>query len=337
MVAFGSVLGGGDLGAQTPDPLGTSRDSTQSRAATPATPATPATAPATVQTNAGAAVAAPAPTYVPHRVYDTRRKRFTDLETMIARIAVSDAAFLGEFHDDPGTHRLQAAILEGLARRRSDTLVLAMEMFERDVQPQLDAFLRGELDEAAFLGQARPWPNYQRDYRPMVEIARAEGWPVVGGNVPRRIASVVARQGLAALDSLPASDRSFVAAAHSCPRDKYWTRFQGVMGDMSGHGMQLTPEQVEAMVWHTYQAQCVKDEAMGEAVARAIAEHGTLVVHPNGAFHSDFRLGTVERVRRRAPDAKLVVVSFLPVEDLDAADGRPLRKQADYIVFTLKP
>lgn len=280
---------------------------------------------------------APSASYVPHRVYDSRRKRFVDLETMIARIAESDATFLGEFHDDPGTHRLQVAILEGLARRRSDTLVLAMEMFERDVQPQLNAFLGGEIDEAAFLQRSRPWPNYRSDYRPMVELAKAQGWPVVAGNVPRRIASLVARGGLGALDSLPETDRPFVAAAHACPRDKYWTRFRGVMGDMSGHGMQLSPDEVEAMAWRTYEAQCVKDEAMGEAVAQAITEHGTLVVHPNGAFHSDFRLGTVERVRRRAPRAKLVVVSFLPVEDLDAANGRPMRKQADYLVFTLKP
>jgi uncharacterized iron-regulated protein len=29
-----------------------------------------------------------------------------------------------------------------------------MEMFERDVQPSLDAYTRGEIDEAAFLAQA---------------------------------------------------------------------------------------------------------------------------------------------------------------------------------------
>jgi uncharacterized iron-regulated protein len=277
------------------------------------------------------------PSYTPHRVYDTKRKRFIDLETMAATLARADAAFLGEFHDDPGTHRLQLALLEGTARRRDGKVVLALEMFERDVQPRLDAYLAGAIEETEFLSTSRPWPNYATDYRPMVEFAKANGWPVIAGNIPRRIASQVARRGLAALDSLPDADRAFTAASNTCPRDEYWTRFQGVMGDMSGHGMQLSPEQLDQMVWRMYEAQCVKDEAMGEAVVRALTEHNTLVLHPNGAFHSDFRLGTVARVARRAPRAVIQVVSFIPVANLDTIETKPHRKRADFLVFTLAP
>lgn len=282
--------------------------------------------------------AAPSSAYTPHRVFDTKRRRFVDLETLIARIARdADIAYLGEFHNDPGTHQLQAAVLEGVARRREGMVVLSLEMFERDVQPRLDAYLAGAIDEAAFLADSRPWGNYRSDYRPMVEFAKSRQWPVVGGNVPRRLASVVARRGLAALDSLPDADRPFVAAEHSCPRNEYWERFRETMGDMSGHGMQLTPDQVEAMVWRTYEAQCVKDEAMAESIVAARGAHRTLVIHANGAFHSNYRLGTVERVQRRDRRARQLVVSFQPVTDLDAADGRRDRKVGDYIVFTLAP
>jgi hypothetical protein len=45
----------------------------------------------------------------------------------------------------------------------------------------------------------------------------------------------------------------------------------------------------------------------------------------------------VDRVRWRAPKAKLAVVSFVPVSDLDTADGRSRRKLGDYVVFTLAP
>jgi uncharacterized iron-regulated protein len=275
--------------------------------------------------------------YVPHRVYDTKRNRFVDFETMVAALIKSDVIFLGEQHDDPGTHRLQAAVLEGAARRHEGPIVLALEMFERDVQPHLDAYLAGVTDEATFLAASRPWGNYPADYRPMVELARENGWPVIAGNVPRRLAQIVSRRGLIALDSIPAADSAFIAAKHSCPRDEYWRRFRGVMGDMSGHGMQLSPEQVEAFVWRTYEAQCVKDEAMGEAIVRSLVGLNTLVIHANGSFHSNYRLGTVDRVKWRAPSAKLAVVSFVPVRDLDAADGRSRRKLGDYVVFTLAP
>jgi uncharacterized iron-regulated protein len=275
--------------------------------------------------------------YVPHRVYDTKRKRFVDFETMTAALARADVVFLGEQHNDPGTHRLQLGVLEGVARRRTGPVVLALEMFERDAQAVLDSYLAGTLDEPTFLAGARPWPNYAADYRPLVEFARERNWPVVAGNVPRRLAQVVSRRGLAAVDSLPEADRALIAAQLSCPRDEYWTRFRDVMGDMSGHGMQITPEQATAMAWRMYEAQCVKDETMGEAIAQAVAAHNTLVVHANGSFHSDYRLGTADRAKKRLPRARISVVSFVPVADLDAADGKSRRKLGDYVVFTLAP
>jgi uncharacterized iron-regulated protein len=210
-------------------------------------------------------------------------------------------------------------------------------MFERDAQPALDAYLTGALDEVAFLGGARPWPNYAADYRPLVEFARARGWPVVAGNVPRRLAQVVARRGLAAVDSLSEGDRALVAESLNCPRDVYWERFRAVMGDMSGHGVKVTPEEANAMAWRMYEAQCVKDETMGEAIAESAAAHSTLVVHANGAFHSDHRFGTAARTKKRLPRARLTVVSFLPIADLDTANGKPHRKLGDWVVFTLAP
>src|SRR6516165_5219974 len=77
--------------------------------------------------------------YVPQRVYDTRQKSFSDFESMVADLARADVVFLGEQHDDPNTHRLELAVLEGLTHRRVP-LVVALEMFERDAQPALDQY-----------------------------------------------------------------------------------------------------------------------------------------------------------------------------------------------------
>lgn len=274
--------------------------------------------------------------YVPHRAYDTDRNRFSDFEAMLAALARADVVFLGEQHDDPRTHRLQLAVLEGLARRREGRVVLSLEMFERDVQPALDAYLAGTSTEAEFLAASRPWPNHRADYRPLVEFARTEGWPVIAANVPRRLAQAVSRRGLVTLDSVPEGDLALIASARSCPRDAYQKRFAETMGDMSGHGMQMTKEQSAAMVQRFYEAQCLKDETMAESIAQARATHNTLVVHANGSFHSDYRLGTAARVKRRLPEARIAVVSFVPVADLDRADGKSRRKLGDWVVFTLE-
>lgn len=256
---------------------------------------------------------------------------------MLAEVASADVVFLGEEHDDPGTHRLERAAIEGIARRHGQ-VVLALEMFERDAQPKLDDYLAGKLGEEEFLKGSRPWPKYMTDYRPMVEFAKAKGWPVIAGNVPRKFASLVGRKGLPGLDSLGAAERAMVAAKLDCPRDKYYTRFKATMGDMSGHGQKITKEEAAAMVDRFYDAQCVKDETMGEAIANARARWPeAVIVHVNGSFHSDFGQGTAERARNRLPGARIAVVSFVPAEDLDSVDGKKIRKQGDYIVFTLKP
>ncbi|MFI5312363.1 MAG: ChaN family lipoprotein [Gemmatimonadales bacterium] len=281
------------------------------------------------------------PAYVPHRVFDTRANRFTDFEAMLADVMYADVLFLGEQHDDASTHRLEAATLEGLARRRSN-VVLALEMFERDVQRPLDDYLASRIPEADFLAASRPWPRYRTDYRPMVEFARAWHWPVVAADVPRRFASMVSRTGLAGLDTLASTERTLIARGIDCPHDDYFDRFAKTMGDMTSHtggGRSQSPEEQRATLDRVYQAQCIKDETMGESVAAVFdtAPPRALVVHVNGAFHSDYKLGTAARAQRRLRGKRVAVVSFVPVQDLDAADGKAMRKLADYVVFTLAP
>ncbi len=305
------------------------------------------------------------PVYVPERVYDTRKQAFTDLESMLADVAKADIVFVGEQHDDPNTHRLEAAILDGL-HRRGVTVTLSLEMFERDTQADVDSYLAGKASEEEFLKSSRPWPRYSTDYRPLVEIAKAQGWPIVASNVPRRLASSVAKTGLTALETLTPADRAWAAADIQCPRDAYFERFAE---QMNGHqaspgeknaataqgaanpstpgtvpGQAKAPEEkkpatpAELQTTERYYfSQCVKDETMAEAIASAFERHGRKpVVQVTGAFHSDFGQGTAERVRRRLPDRRLAVVSVLPVKDLDtlAPAGDDL-KRGDFLLYTI--
>ncbi|MEO5800221.1 MAG: ChaN family lipoprotein, partial [Gemmatimonadales bacterium] len=80
-----------------------------------------------------------------------------------------------------------------------------------------------------------------------------------------------------------------------------------------------------------------KDETMAESIVRARSNGAPLVIHYNGAFHSDYGQGTAERVRRRLPKAKVLVVSAIPVADLDAVEGKPDRKLGEWLIYTLKP
>jgi uncharacterized iron-regulated protein len=273
--------------------------------------------------------------YVPERVYDTQQKTFVDFEMMLAQLTSADVVLVGEQHDDPNTHRLEAAVLDGLNRRKV-TPGVSLEMFERDVQPAIDAYMAGRVGEEETLKSARPWPRYRTDYRGLVERAKAYGWPVIAANVPRRIAQDVAKNGKDTIQKLSDTDRAFVASDLQCPTDDYYERFVKSMGSHPA-GTQ-TAEQQQAMMERYYWSQCVKDETMAESIAAAVQRRATPgpIVHYNGAFHSDFRLGTAARVVRRLPGKRVVVIAMLPVEDLDAvtpSDEDLLR--ADYLVFTV--
>jgi uncharacterized iron-regulated protein len=288
---------------------------------------------------AGAAAWPPAPLagqpsgYVPHRVYDTRSGTFADLEAVAAEASRADVVYFGEQHGHEPGHRLQHALLESMTRRSG--VILSLEMFERDVTGRLAAYLSGGIDEEALLAGARPWPRYATDYRPVVEHARRLGWPVLAANVPRAIASAVARSGLAALDSLTTAERAWVAASIDCPDDAYRARF---ITEMQRHpmGPPLPPAEEQARLQRYYLSQCVKDETMAETIAGVLASAaGRPVVHLSGAFHSDHGDGIPARLARRVPGVRQLLLTVVPVPDLDAVEPGPQRARADYLIFTL--
>jgi uncharacterized iron-regulated protein len=263
----------------------------------------------------------------------------TDLEyqEMIDRLAHADVVFFGEQHDDPETHRVEAMVLQSLGRV-GRPVVLSLEMFERDVQPLLDDYLAGRLSEADFVARSRPWPRYATDYRPLVEMAKRNGWPVIASNIPRPLASAVGRKGMAALDTLSAPERLYAARENICPADDYHARFMEQMQDHgAGSGSAAAGDTLPtAMAERFYLAQCVKDEAMAESIveARRRASRNAIVVHFNGSFHSDYGQGTVERVRRREPGWTVAMVTAIPARDPASAPVAPQSGRADIVIFT---
>jgi uncharacterized iron-regulated protein len=267
-------------------------------------------------------------------------------QDVVARAAMADVVFFGEQHDDPETHFAEFALLEGIGRQRR-SLILSLEMFERDVQPLLDDYLAGRMSEAEFLAGSRPWDRYATDYRGLVMLARARGWKVIAANVPRPIASAVSRRGLSALDTLSTASRAWAAASFSCPNDAYYARFAQAMSGHSAGGGPPTANDAAAMVAMTqrfYEAQCVKDETMAESIVRAlratqypsssVPEVDGLVVHFNGAFHSDYGQGTAQRVSRRVPGVRRLIITAVPVADPWMASMGDHTGRADYVIFT---
>jgi uncharacterized iron-regulated protein len=259
---------------------------------------------------------------------------------MIEQLAHADVVFFGEQHDDPETHRAEAELLDAIGQT-GRPVVLSLEMFERDVQPVVDDYIAGRIGERDFLARSRPWERYATDYRRLIELAKEHHWRVVAANVPRTLASAIGRKGLAALDTLTAHDRTNAARENQCPRDDYHARFmESMQSHSAGAGPSVAGDSLPtATAERFYLAQCVKDETMAESIvnARLAAPRDAIVVHFDGAFHSDYSQGTVARVKRREPGWTIAVLSAVPVADPAVAPIVTQSGKATFVIFTRQP
>ncbi|MGC4045447.1 MAG: ChaN family lipoprotein [Armatimonas sp.] len=260
------------------------------------------------------------------RFVEARTGRAVSEKTVLNALAQADAVFVGEQHNDPQTHLVEFWLWQQLAGRWRNSAALAMEMLERDGQKPLEDYLAGRIDEPTFRKSANFWKTYDTDYRAMVEDAKSRRVPVVGSNAPQTVVRKVGREGLVALGE---TDKTFVAWPVLAPEgDEYHKRFVAVMKEGAAHGGMAMNE---AQIGRTYQAQCLRDQSMAEAVAKAL-DSGRRVMHVNGSFHSDAGLGTVQRLLWLRPRTRVALVKCHPINDPARADVSKLTTEADWLV-----
>lgn len=229
----------------------------------------------------------------------------------------ADVILIGEWHTHAGIHRFQTDMLKQLSSA-SRPLALSMEQVTRDKQAILDSYLNGEIGEQYFMKQSNAWPNYESDYRPLVEFAKQADIPVIAANAPKNIVRCIGRQGADYLEKLNNDERGFVADEVNTANSPYKEKFMASMH----HGK---PEQTEKQ----YAAQVTWDETMAESIVKYLEKHpGTQVVHVAGKFHTEGGLGTAASILNRNPDLNVVVIT--PTADI-TSDG------SDYQLEVLAP
>lgn len=132
-----------------------------------------------------------------------------DYAPLLKSMATKAVVLLGEAHTSAEHHRWQLQTLAAL-HGYNDNLVIAFEMFPRSVQPVLDAWVRGDLDEASFLRKTRWGEVWRYDaaiYMPLFHFARMHRIPIVAMNVEPSLVKAVRKQGW---DAVPETDREGV-------------------------------------------------------------------------------------------------------------------------------
>ena len=248
-----------------------------------------------------------------------------DYDQMLTELAQADIVLFGEQHNDALTHWLELQVAKDLLKlKKPNQLVLGMEMFERDVQPLVAQYAAGTLADTAFERQARPWPNYATDYRPLLQFARDNHVAVVGTNAPRPFAKVVAQRSLSALDKIPANDRALLAPLplkvdYDLPGYKNMAAMFG--GDSKAHG---------GGAQNIIQAQALKDATMAHFIQTSLTAGQTLL-HLNGSYHSDHHDGIVAYLRQYAPKLRIKTLSVVTQEQLQQLEKEQVNV-ADFVV-----
>ncbi len=265
------------------------------------------------------------------------------LDELIAKAKDSQAVFLGESHDDPVAHHLEIELFKKLA---GPGTVLSLEMFERDVQSVLDEYLTGLISEDHLLLSGRAWKNYKTDYRALIEFAKEQSIPVIAANAPRRYVNRVARMGKASLDELsPDAKRSLPPLPYADASPEYAEQFRIVMEEMKketeknastqpAKSPSEKPQPPRDPRWQL-EAQSLWDASMAYSIAEALLRQpASRIVHVNGSFHTEKRLGILDHLARYRPDVRTLVVTMRPEKSFPAWDVAKLANAGDFVVLT---
>ena len=247
---------------------------------------------------------------------------------LVARARRADAVVIGETHTDETTHDLELAILDAVTRASTRQVILALEMFARDVQPALDAYLANEIDEASFLARSRPWGNYRTGYRPLVEFAKAHELRVVASNIPTAIRRKISKGKEAAWNRLTPDERRHVPPTLISNSRAYWDQYDRLA---AGH---LVGEDAPPLTERLYWSQSLWDNTMAWSSAEALDNSpGALLVHVNGSFHSRRSLGLVEQLRARKPGLQTCVVTIVPCLEPSAVSTESVADLGDFVIL----
>lgn len=238
-------------------------------------------------------------------VYDTKLRRNITPAELVQRLSQYQMVFVGEQHDHDFGHKAELVLLELFHKiNESSPFALSLEMFERDVQNIVNLYVENHLEESHFLKLSRPWPNYIKDYKPLVEYTKKNKKTVIASNVPRRYASFVAQKKETVLFNMPAVELSYMAKQIMSPRDRYWVLFEAIM---RGH----VPAD---KIWDYYRSQCLKDDTMAMSIDEFMSKgpnHRMISFH--GSFHSDEYLGIYYKV---LTNVRKLLIKVLPLVEM---------------------
>ena len=251
-------------------------------------------------------------------IYSKSGKK-TNFKKLVDRAKHSDCILFGEYHDNPIAHWIQLELTNEII---SSNLVLGFEMFESDQQRILDLYVSEKIDEKQFKDSCRLWPNYETDYKPLVDLAKRNNLSCIASNVKRKYASLFFKKGRAVLDTLSEKEKKQFAPL-DFKIDSTLSQYREIR-KMGGH----------EMGGNMMEAQAFKDATMAMHILKYL-ELNFQVIHFNGSFHSDFHQGILWYIQQTefGKKKKTLTIATVTQNDIYKLQKENINK-ADFIICT---
>jgi uncharacterized iron-regulated protein len=267
------------------------------------------------------------------RIWSVRDGRFVDELEMLPLL--KGYVLLGEKHDNPDHHALQAEVLRALVIAGSKPVV-AFEMFDVDTQAAIDASRRTSPRDAASLARAvnwekSGWPAWSF-YVPIVQVALDADLPIVAAG----LSATTMRAMMKATGSGAGAD-----AGATTPIDE---------------GVPLTAEQQASLLEELRESHCghlpetmlspmmrmqrARDVSMAKALVVSVEQAGSGGVLIAGTGHTRTDRGVPIDLRARDPHRPVWSIAFAEVEggklepSAYAARWNTARLPFDFVWFT---
>jgi len=263
------------------------------------------------------------------RIWDVSAQRFVDPVKVMGRAAAARYVLLGEIHDNPEHHRIQAQILAAMMQRgRRPALV--MEQYDVEQQQQLNLMMQGLQTQEEKLGglaglMRTGWE--WRYYEPIVTRALRDKLPLIAANLSRDTLREVSRNGF---DALGTGEEQRLAIA------KVWSEEKNkqLLHELTFSHCGKIPDHVLQSI---AKAQRARDAMMADMMLLSRRNGAVAII---GRGHARMDMGVPLYLEERAPDEAVLSVGLIDVDmptDPQAYARGPLGQQHDFLWFTSRP
>lgn len=265
------------------------------------------------------------------RIWDVAGGRFVEADTLRAAVASTQYVLLGERHDHPDHHRLQAELVRAKASEGRRP-ALAFEMLDVTQQPTVDAALKENPTDAEALARAvdwakSGWPDFSL-YAPVFSAGLEADLPIVAANLPRAQVRDLVMKGP---EAVPSEVRSRLGLEVPVPE----AEAKAVREELDrSHCGELPKQMLEPMAL----AQRARDAMMADRLLQTVTVDGAVLITGNGHVRKDRAVPA--HLVRRMKDVTVLSVALLEVspealkpQDQAALMGVPALPY-DYVWFT---